>query len=727
MKNIRDINESKINIRGKPWDHDDVRMLAAKQMLVFSECKRYWDPLLERGRKLEDYFEGKILTNEQKRQYVQDEKIVLEPPIAKAPIRALVGQAMKSRKSGQVVTERGSMLDPADNARELETINIVMKDIEIKTSEEFKITDAMMSALVSCYWNVIMFDKDRPSRNNNGVRYKMNHLPWGSCIFGPMTARKPDGSDIKELFWFDYRTIADLIDNYPDMEKQILDHFADDGSVDNKMLSSIGQWGGNWTAEERDRMFDVMQSAHDAKNGASMVQVVQRLFPVKKKTDVWINIFDDSGEVFETRPPDWDDERWNGWLAENPQYHGPYEREAIILWMTVFTTSGLVLANEAHWFQENGMLPCSFWVGAVDANIPTGPMVDMADSILANCVAEIEYLDDLRKGSGRLLVAREGAVATADTLHTEASKSLGVAFVSKDFRGPLGDALTEMVRSPNTAWKTYAEQSKGAMFENTRINETMLGEHAPRQSAIAKEAEISQALTVNARYIDNFNRSWDCHQSLKLKLIAYLYTEWETIEVMDDKTGDMQMVEVNAPESYDAEGNVASVINDLTAHRYRWRISPVDDSPTAKTRNLQDAIAIINGMAGPLQSADPSGATLAMALMACDNPMLQTMGKQMRERAEQMSQAGAQAEQQKTMVEQIVKLSKAKADLLRASKSGVITNFRAQDLSDYPQLHELWITMQAVFGQQADQKMQDILQMIAPPQEQEPISGQMMA
>jgi hypothetical protein len=717
VKSVYDIKPEEIKIEKKPWDEPEIVLLAAKEAMQFNGCLQYWTPLLERGKRLEDYYEGKILTTEARAQYRHEDKIIIEPPIAKAPIRALVGQTMKSRKSGQVVTERNTAVSPEEDKREIETINIVLKDMEVKTCEEFQITEAVSSAFVTCYWNVLLFDKQLPSRNGDGMRYKMTALPWGSCVFGPMTAKKPDGSDIKEFFYFDNRTMADLIDNFPSMKKQILAHFADDGAADNKLLASIDQWSGSWTAAERDELYNMLNSAYGAKSvEGGMVQVIQHFYPVKKKEEVWINVYDDSGETFEMRPPDWDDERWEQWQRENPHYYGPYEKESIVLWQTVFTMSGLVLSNEAHWFQENGKLPCSFWVGAVDFGKPTGPMVDMEGDVLASCVGEIEYLDDLRKGSGRLLIAREGAVTTIDSLHAEANKSFGVAFVSKD-AGPMGECIQELVRRPNDHYKTYAEQRKAGMFENTRINETMMGEHAPRQSAIAKEAEISQALTVNARYVDAINRCWDCHQNLKLQLIPYLYDQHEVIEVMDEKTGEPMTAEVNAPDGYDAMGNVASVVNDLTAHRYRFKISPMDNSPTAKMRNQEEALVVINGAAGPMLQADPSGEMLAVFLQSCDNPLLRETGKRMAERSQQAQQAGTQAEQQQTMIDQTVKLAKAESELLRAQKHGMLINGRFQDLTDFPVLHEFYLAMQQHAEQRAAEKMQEIQQTVSPQQE----------
>jgi len=722
MKSVYDITPAKIKIEGKSWQDDLLQQLAAREILIFHKCADYWRPLLERGRRLERYFMGDIFTPAQRAMYKHNEQIPIESPIMKAPIRALVGQALKSRKSGQVVTESRSANEAGDNQKEIETLNIVMKDIEVKSGEEYQIKEAMMSAFVSCYWNVLLFDKVKPSRNSNGARYKMAHLPWNSCIFGPLTARQTDGSDIKEIFFFDYRSIADLIDNYPDMEKQITDHFLAKDNVDDKLLSSIAQWEGTTTADERDTMYNVLSAAENARHDSQgLAQVVMHIYPVKQKQEVWINIFDDTGEDFEIRPPDWDDERWNLWVSQNSQkYAGPYEREVVTLWMTVFTTSGLVLANQAHWFQENGMLPCSFWLGAMSANKPTGPMVDMNDEVLANCVAEIEYLDDLRKGSGRTLFVKEGAIKNVENLAEEVNRALGALIVSKDFDKPLSEAFTEIVRKPNDNWKTYAEQRKSSMAENTRINETMLGATAPRQSAIAKEAEISQALTVNATYIDNLNRSWDYHQNLKLKLIPYLYDTWEVIEVRDDKTGENMMVEVNAPQEYDMEGNVTSVVNDLTAHRYRFKINPVDDSPTAKVRNIEDALTIINGAAGPLLQADPSGQMFATFLMSLDNPFLAETGSKLLQTSQASSQAASQKEDQKASLDQLVKVAKARADLLRAQKHGNMTTWNAEGMEDYPGLKQLWLQLQDLYEQGAERDFQEVQQITAPQQAQLP-------
>jgi hypothetical protein len=716
---IMNVREDAVKIEGKSWEDDELRLLAAKKILQFRKMVDYWEPLLNRGRRYENYFNGNILTGMQRETYEDHGYIVTEPPIMKAPIRALVGQVLKSRKSGQVTTERNTAADAEGSEAEIETLNIVMKDMENKTREEYRIKEAISSAFISCYWNVLMYERVSPARSGDGVRYRMTHLPWSSCVFGPQTIREPDGSDIKEMFYFDYRTVADLIGNYPEMEKQITDHFKVGENNDLGRLTSVSQWEAGLTADERNIMYDVRTAADVDRSAGGLVQVVMHLFPVIRRDDVWVNIFDDTGETFEMRPPEWDDERWDAWVRENSQtYAGPVERETVTLWMTVFTMSGLVLFNGPHWFQENGALPCSFWLGAVDGNMPTGPAADIADCVLSACVGGIEQLHDLRTQSGRFSLVKEGAIKEPENLSKEMSAPNGAMFVSKDFNAPLQEAMHEFVRRPNTDWGEFREQETRRMYEISRVNEAMMGQSAPRQSAVAKDMEIAQALTVNATFVDNINRSWEWHQNLKLKMIAYLYTEWELIEARDDDSGQMMQVEVNAPAEYDAEGNAVSVINKLDSHRYRWIISSVDNSASAKARHNEEALTVINAAAGPLSGADPSGGLLAEFMMTSENPVLQRYGKSLAQKSQQAQQAMSQAEQEKMEIDKIAKLARAKADLLRAQKHGVMMNFAGEDLQNYPAMYQLYIQLQDIFAKKADEELNEAQNLAAPMQAQ---------
>jgi hypothetical protein len=115
-------------------------------------------------------------------------------------------------------------------------------------------------------------------------------------------------------------------------------------------------------------------------------------------------------------------------------------------------------------------------------------------------------------------------------------------------------------------------------------------------------------------------------------------------------------------------------------------------------------------------------------MSATSNPMLMKAGKKMAGLAQQNSQAAATAEQQKSAIEQITKLAKAKSELLRAEKHGNITTFAAENLEDYPTLRTLWLQLQDLYEQGADQQMQEIQAMVSPAQQmpQEPVMQEVM-
>lgn len=716
VKTIYDIKEDKVKIEGKAWDSDDSKQLGVKKILQLQKMLAVNQEYFLRGERFFDMFDGKILTTEQRNTYENvEEKIVLEPPIMKAPIRALVGNIIKSRRSGSVVTEGGDYEDENSSAAETKKVNIILKDIENKTGEKYKIRNAINDTFVSCYMGCLYFDKRRPDESGEG-KFKLKQLPWNSFVVGPLKHGEADGSDIKEMMWYEPRTQAELEDNFPDMVQQIRDHVQKSKDTDASMMSSLKEWEGNFTVEERDSLFSIIDNATSSMTSSNgFIPTVQHLFPIRRKEEVWLHKYDDS--KFEVRPPEWDEERWNNWIQENKEnYFGPAERTVVTLWTTVFTLTGLVLSNKKHWFQENGMLPASFWIADIINGKLSGPVKDMADDCLANCVGQIEYLDDLRKGSGNLMLFREGSITNIEDLPVEVNKATGFAFVSKDFEGPMRDAVHEVKRIPNTHWDTWASQRQDSMSKITQLNETMQGAPAPRQAAIAKNIEITQALIVNALYIDNANRCWEYHQNLKCLLIAYGYNEWDVIEVTDEVTKETHIAEVNNPVEWDDEGNVTKVENDLTSHRYRWKISPVDDSPSAKAMMMQEALVAINAAAGPLLGHDPSGKMFARFLMAMDNSFLKEAGKAMAEDAKLSSESQGKQEEQQALREAAIEMTKAKAEMLKAQKQGVNLTFKAEDLVNFPKMFEYYNQIQAMFNVAAEQGSQQSQEQI--PQEQ---------
>ena len=691
-ESIYDIREDEINIKGKAWDNEEVQRLAMKSLYVAKKMVDYWEPDLERGEELFKKYEGDIITDYQRSIYEDvEDKVVIEPPIMKSPIRALLGSIIKSRKSGSIESEEGTLDKAFDHEDEIRLVRIVMKDMERKTKEHLKVRDAIHDSLVACYPTAILWVKQKPTEDNS-LHYDKVRLPWNSCVFGPINFNQPDMSDINELVFFAKRTQADLELNYPDQKENIRAHWKGD-RADDKMISSTMHWEGAENSSYRDYLSSILDAANAEMSGpVGMLSVYQRIFQVRRKEEVWINLYDK--EDVERLPESWSKERRQQWINENSdKYAGPIEKETVTLWLTVFTSSGLVLANEAHWFQENGKIPADIFVPAIINGRPSGPSLDMDDDTLRNCVAQIEYLDDMRKGGGTTVVGREGAFSAPEAIPSEMNKALGFLTIKKNFPGTVADAFTVIKRDPSKAWGEYAEFAKSSMYDNTRINEAMQGDTAPRQAAIAKDREIQQAMTVNAMYVDNFNAQWENAQNTKLAMIPYAYDGYNIpVEGYDEDDMDSKVGVANVPE-YDSSGEISRVVNDITSKKYRWKISAVDNSPTAKSGTMQDALLILNGAFGPLMQGDSSGEMLADFLSALDNPILNKAGKKLAKRAAAKAEQQAKIEEQAALMEGQTKQAKANAELERAKKQGVALNFNGADFSNDPNLYKFYLAL----------------------------------
>jgi len=725
LSSVQNLREDDVKIEGKPWDNDVVQLLVAKMLLKLNSMVNFWKPAHSRAGEYMDAYNGEILTSDQVATYEEvEDKYVVQRPIMKSPVRALLGQMLKSRKSGQIITEGGSYDHPAASAEECAVINAVLKHAEKKTCEKYKVRDAIHDSMVTCFPNALYYSLVSPEDGLPSSKLRLDHLPWNSVLVGPPNIRDVD--QIKEMAFYMPKSKADLLENFPEMEEQIQAHFDDKNLTDSNLLSSLKQWEGAYTSEDMAGLFDIVESAVST-IGIGLAPIVQFIFPIKRKEDIWINVMDPSGEDYVVRPPKWSNERWEKWTTENGQkYQGPYEKDVVILWSTVISTTGICLANEKHWFQNRGMLPAEFFIPAIIGGKPTGPVADMYDDMLAVVVGDIENLDDLRKGEGNLVAYREGTVSNVDSLPEESNKAMGFAIVNADHQGPIQDAFYVIPRRSSERWKNYSADTKQGMYENTRLNESMQGGAAPRQAAVAKELEITQALIVNAIYVDNFNRSFERLQNKKLAIMPYAYDEFEVLEIQDEESNNMKSVNVNEPSEFDEEGNVVAVINDLTAKEYKWVMSEVDDSPTAKTQMMQESIGIINASAGPLIQVDGSGKFFSKFLMAMPNQFLKDAGKALAKDSAASAEQQSKADQQETLIKAQTELSKAQANLLKAEKTGVSLSLTGEDLMQYPNLYQVYMQMQAAAKAGSAQGAQQATQPPQPQQEQmDPMMQQM--
>ena len=694
---IYDVREDEVSLKGKAWNDSETQRLVWKQIYIVQRMVDYWQPYLDRGEVLMNQYDGRILSDVQRKKYEElEDKIVIEPPIAKAYIRWFTGQVVRSRKSGQIETEDGDIDNPGGDPNEIETIDICLKHQEKRNKEQYKIRDAIHDATVACYPTVLLYQQRRVTEDNP-LKYGLKRPAWNSCVFSELSGNEPDLSDFRELAHFQNYSMAELIEMYPGRKEAIKAHFAAHHK-DDFNISSIVKWDDYSSAAEVSYMSSIYNAAYGnlfAPGGR--VPTFMRLFPITRKEEVYISIDPDRNEETEPAhvvlPESWGEARKQKWAQINKdKYEGPYEKNIVVLWQTVFTSTGLLLSNKKHWYQEYGSLPARFFLPCLINGKPSGPMVDLSAETLRNCVAEIEFLDDVRKGEGQLLVTKAGALTPESSEHIteEANKSLGVVYLNKDFPGSVADAIHFEKRTASTVWRQYQEHSKGVMQDVMRVNDASLGESAPRQSNNAKNTEIEQANVVNLIYFDNFNLQIDSQQNLDVSMIPYNYDESNMkVEAFLPQKNETKATTINVPQM-DMAGNKLGALNDVTSKSYRWMVSPVDDSPTAKQRYMQDAINIINGSAGPLQKSDPTGKLLAEFWSCLDNPILHEAGKRLMQDVQMKMETMGNMQRQKIMTEAQAVILRGMADVEKAKKSGVSLSFTGEQMAQYPQLNQLY-------------------------------------
>ena len=727
LTSIYDLREDTVKMDGKHWDDPELALLWAKKSKQIKDRSDYWSYFVTRGQRYFNYYNGIILDEATRRIYEEvEDKIVIEPRLMRAPIRALHGQAIRSLRSGSVTVESPGGLEPMQMSEEIAVMNAVMKHLEMNSNERARFEDALHDAYVCCMPCVLYFEKTGPLTRGSVNGYRLVQLPWNSCLLGPVTFRDVAGADVRDMAFFDLRTQAELEDNFPDAVENIRAHISAGKEADAKALTSVREWENIISGDLRNELFSIIDAALSGiSSPTGLVPVFQHLFPVKKKESIWVNVSSEDEDDYVVRPREWSDKRWAEWREAHPEYEGPAQREIITLWHTAWTASGLVLANEAHWFQDKGRLPIGVITASMVAGAPTGPADDMADDTLAKCIAEIEYLDEIRKNSGRLFAMIGGAVKNIDDFVNEASRSVGVieidAMVSQQ-NGGIAGVLKEMQRSPNPAFKNWGDDRAQEMYAMTRVNETMQGQAAPRQSDVAKQTELAQALIVNSLYMLAANRAHEAFQNLKLRLIPYIYSEEDYLEMIDEKTGEPlpEPLPINVPTEFDENGDPVEVLNDLTAHDFKWRISMIDDSPTAKTQQMNEAMIIINTAAGPLLQSDPSGKFFSDFLQSMPNQVLNEAGKRMAQDIGSSQQAQAQASQFEAMAAQQEELRKALVELTKANKAGTNLTISAADLAQYPQLQDFYLQLMQQADAKTMQQVQGIQAQGQPAQEAAP-------
>lgn len=689
-REIENILETDIKIENKDIDNEDVRLLWAKEQLIFRNLSEFWSPLMRLGKTCFDYMHGKIFDDNTRAAYEEvQQKIVIEPRLMKPRINSLAGTIMQSRRSGKVITEGGM------SANEIATANLILKYFENKIGEKELLEEMLFNGLVSCMPQVLWFDYARTAFGDQMAGLCAEVLNWDSFVLNKMY-RDPAGEDVTQIIRALRKTKNELKEENPNRVDAINEHYKRMGSGDNanELYEEIT---GMTAYDARYLYYDVLTgNSYNEMDGRCLC--FERLCPVKVKMEVAIksSIDGESTTDYQVKPGTWSDERWGKWKNDNKETYMFVEPEINALWQVRWTREGLMLQNKLHWFQEHDdkgrpILPIGVFTPQVVDGIPTGPGVDEQHKLLMKAVAETEYLHDIRCGSGDVLAYKSGVVQNYKDLATELSIGNGIIILDGDeMTGKVRDNIDFLKRNANTAYGEYSEKVSRDLDATDLINKGVMGMHAPDQSGKAKNTEIAQAVIGYSIIASNFNKSYMRVKNIQCMLIPYIFTEEQVIELQDDEQQEVPRVTVNEEER-DIDGEVVSVTNDLSSVKWRWRLVPGDDSPTAREAELKEMLIFWNTTAPTLIEADETLSILSSVLMSMSNKTAKETGKVIAEKAQVKAQQMSQQQMAQLMAELEEKKAKMESEKIKAMRSGFSFSVTPDDLAYIPGMYDILV------------------------------------
>lgn len=661
---------------------EEMKAVWTKNFTLYQTFANYWKPRIEMGKKCENFLRRDIFSRGQRMKYLHlQDKWPIEPQEVKPVVDSLMSQISLRVRSGAVTMDDDT---PPPNAAPPEVVNVVLQWIEKTYKIQYKREMALREGLITGFPQFLWFDVVRGDNDVLGD-LELTLLPWEACLPSPYFM-EPDGSDIHEVIRIAKKTKAELLYNYPNRKKAFLEY--ENYRKDNPdWLSTTAMYNDpDLSSDTRNNTYFDMVISGSLPDGTGQYTIAERVFTTRKQQHVYL---DPNIEHSVVLPESWPATRVKQWRAMNPGYTDEMDEVVPTLWVSTIGSDGFVWENKQHKFQKQTKTGCKTYcvipavpliVDMVD-HIPTGKVEDLLPYVLMIAACETEGLSQVRKGTGRTTFIEEGAVRHPKFLRKELSAEEGVVILKKGV--DLSRAIHVDTRNPNTAWFELADRTREQLVGVHRVNESMLGAQAPRQSAVAKDMEIEQGMSAQSPYLINFNRfTLDVTQML-CYMFPYFLNE-EKIVAIDDEFGNIQAkVEINKAEEFDPiTGSAIKVANDLTSADYRVVMVPGDDSFTARHKELRELAELFEAIGNSLFKMDP--AMLGNFLVKWPNRYAREMGKWLAENAGAMAQSAQAAKEAEAQGDLARQQARIEGDLKQAAIPKVQIKMQPEDLKTAP-------------------------------------------
>jgi len=667
-----------------PGEDNTVRYWA-RVMTLYQERAHFWQERLNMGRKCARYMRRQIFTAEQKDVYTNTlNKIVVEPQEVKPVINSLMRAIRKRVNPGTVSMEDS---DPPENTAKPEVTEIVLKWMQNHLKLDRRQKDALRTGLnvgcPQCLWF------DRVTREGGlTTDLQATLLRWDSTLPSPWF-EEADASDIDDMIYADYRTKAQMLDAMPDRAEALKKHDAMLGDPGH-YTSVLAELSGYSSKERATLLADQIRAqSYTTMNGRYFI--VQHAFPVKKKQTLW---YSQKLERATTFPEDWPQWRKDMWLGMNPDFDRRMTREVKTLWISLVGADGFVWYNGPSWYQYNGELPCAWFVADLVDMQPTGVTEDLLPYVFATAVSETEGLDQVRKGTGSLLMVKEGMVRNPEAVGDEVTKPDGVLFF-KDKSRPVGEAVTWRDRKPNDTYLQYGDRQRSQMKEVHNVHPAMMGKFGGRQSDKAKKTELDESMGPQSAYVENYASFVYATNARLLSFFPWVLNN-DQIVAIEDEFGDKQQEQINQI-GYDYTGQAQIVANDLMSARWKYIPKASDDSELSRESQMRDFVEMLEAFGNSLMQRAPK--LMASILQAFPNKFARQAGKFLAAEAEQMEQQAQAASASEAQAEKAKQASRSMVELMKLITPRMMMKTDATDIAESPEgfkvFYEWFLSQQA--------------------------------
>ena len=685
---------------------DASEKLWAKHFTKYVSRAKFWKPRLDIAKKCARFERRDILTDEQRSKYWNDDKWPIEPQEMR-PIIASLERMIERAIPGTDVTYEDET--PPPNAAQPDTVKTVISWLKHRLKIKEVRNKTLHKGLVVGYPQCVWADKIRDVTAVPGmIPLRFSLRPWDSVL--PKEYYDSEtGEDIDDVIFIKAVDKAELYATFPDRVEEHKKH-EDLFQNDPGYVERFKNPSQNDTAKDRsDLVFNMISEARfDSKFGRYFI--IEAVFPVVKKREAWINT-----ETFDIipAPTDWTRDQKSRWLENNPDFMRTDDVEVKTLWVTTISSDGFVWENREHWFQENGKLPCAWYIADTVDNQPMGLGEDLLPYILLKTACKIEGLNQVRKGTGRLTAVAQGSIYNVQHLNKELSKEEGVIIVKKGHT--VKDAITAIERRPNTTFFEYEDRIGNEMQSVHRISGAAMGETINRQSEKAKMLQAELSLMPQARYVDNYYSFSLQIENLICMLIPLTLTEQMIIEIKDEWGQPLEPVMVNQKQFDYGSSEARIIANDLTSARYRVEPVVADDSMASRENQMRDFMELLAAIGNQLFKLDPM--FLGQTFSLFPNRFAREASKFLIEygqRNQQSQQAAAQAEAEADKLKldnrKLVEMEK-----LRRPKAAF--KFSPKDIQEYPTGARLMYQWMSELEENSQADMEVTPQQIQPEQQ----------